>query len=404
MSTVPALDGGWRLADVVVLLLATVALAGTPNVAESPAFRAFVEESKSSGSTALYIVQEGKVLVDWHRGRERPAKLMSCTKSIVAVLVGQLLDSGQIESLDRPLSTWYPEVAGQPLADVTLRNLLTMTSGLEPCDDTSDTRRCGGFGPDRIGFALASKMVQPIGTWEYNNNAINLISGVVQRVTGRPMDEYAATSLFAPLGITSAEWGRDEAGATAAESGLSMSARDLARVGEMMLAKGTWNGTRIVSTSVLDELTRPLDASPWFAQLWWPVYVPRPAVTQPIFDYWRAKGVDSGTLASLQPLIGNTWRSGDQAMAAEVAALGGGTPGLERYRALAFRSMATWDVVADTAGYSAQGYLGQYLVVLPASHVVAVRQRGVGRIFQEYDNDKRDLSGWPERVAAIFAE
>lgn len=385
------------------LLLASVALAGPPSLPDSAAFDGFVKASKV-GSTALFIEQDGRVLVDWHRGPERPAKLMSITKSIVAVLLGMLLEDGRIASVELPISTWFPEVAGLPVGAVTLGELLTMTSGLAPCEDTSDAVGCAGFGPDRVAFALHSEMVQERGTWEYNNNVINLVSGVIQRVTGHPMDEYAAAALFAPLGITSAEWGRDQVGATAAESGLSMSAHDLARIGKLMLAGGVWEGKRLISTETLSKLTRPLEAYPWFAQLWWPVYRPHVKLSSALFDYWHATGIDDDTLASLRPLVGTSWPSAELAVQDEVEALGGGTLGRERFNGLAFRTVATVDVAAGLSGYAAKGYLGQYLVVLPGSRVVAVRQRAVGRIFQEYEDDKRDLPGWPARVAALFGK
>ncbi len=368
------------------------------------AFQRFIEASERAGSTAVYVEQDGHALVDWHRGPERPALLMSATKSIAALTVGLLVDAGRIASWDEPLTDWYPEVAGTPLATVTVRQLLSQTSGLDPC---ADLRTCPGSGDDALAFALHSKMTTAPGTWDYNNNAVNLLSGIVQRVTGASMSSFADSALFRPLGITDPSWDHDANGVNFASAGLSMTAHDLAKIGELMLAHGRWKDTQILSAATIDTLTRPQAEWPWYGMLWWTVTSPRAGVSQALFDYWRERGTSPETLLALQPLVGRSWTDGNKLYEAERDALGGGQLGFDRYRAFAAR---TWPYDAEGGGgFAAEGQYGQYLVVLPAAHVVAVRQRYIGLVYQEHtnadgdDDDKRDLDQWPEQLAAHFS-
>jgi CubicO group peptidase (beta-lactamase class C family) len=106
---------------------------------------------------------------------------------------------------------------------------------------------------DPIGYVLSRPLVHPPGeTWNYNGGLSQVIAGVIRQLTGMPVDAYAREALFGPLGITEYEWLGEpewEPAMPSAASGLRLRARDLARIGSLVLHGGIWNGTRVVPES-----------------------------------------------------------------------------------------------------------------------------------------------------------
>jgi CubicO group peptidase (beta-lactamase class C family) len=105
----------------------------------------------------------------------------------------------------------------------------------------------------------------------YNTGALQLVSAIIQRATGAPLDEFARTALFEPLGITRADWARFR-GYTDAGGGLRLRPRDMAKIGQLVLAGGRWNGRQVVPKAWVEASTAPRlraieDMS--YGYLWW---------------------------------------------------------------------------------------------------------------------------------------
>jgi CubicO group peptidase (beta-lactamase class C family) len=90
-----------------------------------------------------------------------------------------------------------------------------------------------------------------------STGALALVSAVVRKTTGRPLDEFARATLFEPLAISGAEWSLVR-GDTDAGGGLRLRPRDMAKIGQLVLAKGRWNDRQIVSKGWIDASTAPL--------------------------------------------------------------------------------------------------------------------------------------------------
>jgi CubicO group peptidase (beta-lactamase class C family) len=112
--------------------------------------------------------------------------------------------------------------------------------------------------PDRLRFILDRPIVAEPGTrWIYNGGATALLGALIAQSAGMPLPDFAREALFAPLGITRFEWAAGRDGTHSAASGLRLLPRDLARIGELVLAGGTWGGQEIVPKSWLDASHRP---------------------------------------------------------------------------------------------------------------------------------------------------
>jgi CubicO group peptidase (beta-lactamase class C family) len=202
--------------------------------------------------------------------------IQSITKSVVALLVGAAVDRGIIKDVDVPLLSLFPEYVdlASPQRDrITLRALLTMRAGLEwPVRPYLSMARKVDAASDPYRLVLEQPMAaEPGQKWRYNNGAAELIGGALQKATRRPLDEFAKDVLLDPLGIADWEWGRMASGNPGASWGLRLRPRDLAKIGQLILDKGSWHGRQIVSADWIAAMTSPQVVMPKFsyAYLWW---------------------------------------------------------------------------------------------------------------------------------------
>jgi CubicO group peptidase (beta-lactamase class C family) len=166
---------------------------------------------------------------------------MSVTKFVTALAIGFLLEEERLTSVDEPLSTWFEEWAEGEKAEVTLRHLLTHTSGIEIGRDEQGrpNARVLNAEADKVAFVRASKLTAKPGTeYAYSNEGAALLAGVIAFASGEEAEDYLAKKLFQPLGIRKWSWDRDGADRTLTYANLQLSARDLARIGQMIAEGG----------------------------------------------------------------------------------------------------------------------------------------------------------------------
>ena len=185
-------------------------------------------ESAESGSDRLILSVQGEVVVDDSSGRDPwPIELMSGTKSIVSLGVGILLKNRLISSLDIPLCDFFPEWSFGLKKEVRLRHILNHTSGIKARRTTEDIYKS----PDFLKFALKSEIFhKPGSNFFYNNKATQILSGVIEVVSGQRLDHFLDEFLFKPLGITDWTWELDKAGNPHAFAGLALRGEDLLKI------------------------------------------------------------------------------------------------------------------------------------------------------------------------------
>ena len=191
--------------------------------------------------------------------------IRSIEKSIVVLTLGIIIGQGRMPGLDAPVLPQLPEYADlrTPEKDkITLRHLLTMSQGLAwdedlPYSDPANSETQMDFSPDPVRYALAQPVVAPPGTvYNYSTGSAMILSALLRKATGQKLDALARTELFVPLGITDYEWAHLPSGEVS-PYGLRMRPRDLAKVGQLVLNRGAWNGKQLVPADWIAAATSP---------------------------------------------------------------------------------------------------------------------------------------------------
>jgi len=129
--------------------------------------------------------------------------------------------------------------------------------------------------PDCIKLALSASVIETPGTvWRYNNKGFNLLAGIVQKLSGKPMDVYIKERLFKPLDITKVKWDGDQNKTPYAFLGCYLRPLDFAKIGLLLLNKGNYNGKRVLSKSNLAKVYQPSKARDTYGLGWWINYYP----------------------------------------------------------------------------------------------------------------------------------
>ncbi|MFA5762756.1 MAG: serine hydrolase [Bacilli bacterium] len=333
-----------------------------------------VAGARESDSTALVVVKDGHLLGEWYFGEEQGLiEAMSATKSIVSLAIGLLIDDGKIASLDTPVHIFFPEWSDGPKRKITVRHLLAHSSGLECKPTTEDIYQSDDF----VRFGLDAKVEkEPLEQIFYNNRAFNILTGVVEKASGRRMDEFLKARLFDPIGISGTSWTLDKAGNPHAMSGLQIRPLDLAKIGQLMIDRGVWRGKRIVSEEWVTQSTAP--AAQKFPRLglgWWLIIDIKMTIDESVIATWREAGVDEAFIQKVMPLKDRLF-SHDEFFE-EAEKIFGGKEGLETWYDNTWRRGLPDGKIVEkkVIGYYADGYLGQYLIVVPGKRIVVVRMR-----------------------------
>lgn len=366
-----------------ILFSALIALAVPISLsAATPSSKGAIEtirqHAAASHSDTVLIQRGGKTLLDTAPSESsKPIEMMSATKSVVALAIGFLIEDGKLRSIDEPVSSIYPEWTQGKKRGITVRMLLDHTSGLQNVPNAGVELESA---PDLVKLALAAELDnEPGTTFSYNNKATNLLSGIVQTLSGQPMDRYLEGKLFAPLGITQFSWLKDKAGQALGMAGLSLSAEDIAKIGRLLLNDGVApDGRRLLSHAFVEALTAQSKNSPEVGLLWWRIpawerYTLR-ANAAAVLD---GKGVAADMREAFLSAAGKTFASRGEVLSYVGDKIG--PKWNERYGPEIIGKGVKLSELFDLErgpieGYAANGYLGQFLLIVPGKDIVAVRQ------------------------------
>ncbi|MFD1732797.1 serine hydrolase domain-containing protein [Deinococcus malanensis] len=174
-----------------------------------------LDEARKTNSSALVLLNDHQVMLDevFDGQGDRPIETMSVTKAVLSLLVGRAVTLGLLPGADLPIHELFPEWRQGRKQAITLRHLMTHTSGLQNALNAGEELYPS---PDFVQLALCAELDhEPGRRLAYNNKAVNLICGVLERATGMKADDFARAELFGPLGIEDWSWQRDAAPRTA---------------------------------------------------------------------------------------------------------------------------------------------------------------------------------------------
>ncbi|MCL6467676.1 MAG: serine hydrolase, partial [Ralstonia sp.] len=232
---------------------------------------------------SLLVVRHGRLVAEVYRaGKDERVKdlfrttrtfdastlhdIRSISKSVTSLLWGIAQGQGKMPPLDTPALSLFPTLADlnrDGREAITLSQMLSMSSGLA----WNEWRATSLFNNDEFGlfwhtsqahYVFDRPMAAAAGTqFNYNGGNTAVLAQLLAERVGMPVPEYARKQLLEPLGITDWEWVDDYRGRPLAFAGVRLRPRDLARIGQLVLQHGQWNGRQLVPAEWIAESTRP---------------------------------------------------------------------------------------------------------------------------------------------------
>ena len=227
---------------------------------------------------AEVIVRNGIIVDEYYKDdydQTSSFTLQSTSKSITSAIFGIAMEQGYIDSVDTPISTYFPQVLNDGIEykrQITVWNLLTHTTGL----DVSDTANWDTWlaSDNWVDYVLNRPAVsRPGTTFNYFTGNIHLLSAIIQQTTGKTTLEYGRENLFSKLDMDSVECTTDPQGISDGGNGFAMNVYDMAKMGQLYLNNGVWEGEQVIPQEwVQDSTTVQFDRSSGSADYgyqWW---------------------------------------------------------------------------------------------------------------------------------------
>ncbi len=219
--------------------------------------RAIADLGAVDGVWTVVVARDGKVVAEEYwtglPGDRHP--IWSVTKSVTSTLAGIAIDQGLLSDVETRLADHLPDdlvMTTALMQSITLRHLLMMTSGLRWSEDNDWLPWLAS--PNPAQFMLDRPLsTLPGTTFNYSSGSSHLPSVMLEDALGSPLETFADTELFSPLGITDWVWDSDPQGRPFGGHGIEWRTEDLAKFGVLFLERGQWGDSRIVSAAWVDE-------------------------------------------------------------------------------------------------------------------------------------------------------
>ncbi len=200
-------------------------------------------------NVGVLVLQDGRIRLEAYRNgmnKDKPWISFSVTKSITSTLVGAAITDGYIKSIDDPITRYVPELVGSGYDGVSIRQVLTMTSGVDWSEDYSDpasdvsqfqnVRPKPGEDPTILYMQTLKRAAKPGARWNYNTGETNLIGVLVAKATGKTLSEYLSEKIWKPFGMEhDANWALSVGVSEHCGCCISATLPDFARFGQFVL-------------------------------------------------------------------------------------------------------------------------------------------------------------------------
>jgi len=186
----------------------------------------------------------------------------SMAKSFYASAMGAAIEEGLVGSFDDPVATYISEWEGTDKADLTIRNLLEMRSGLD--NDNGYL-----FAPDLNEYSVGLEVVNPIDSeFDYNNYNTQIVGEILQRVSGTTATDYLVSTILDPIGFQEVGYWSDASGNSLTFAGIDATTREFARFGYLAASEGDWDGEQVLAAETLTDLTEA-GSDDFYGMHWW---------------------------------------------------------------------------------------------------------------------------------------
>lgn len=265
---------------------------------------------KKRSVTALVVLKDGKIAREGYFKGTASDDLRiswSVAKSFLSALMGIIVEDGDIETIDNPVTKYVPELTGTAYEGATVRNVLHMSSGVTFNEDylafNSDINKMGrvlalGGSMDKFVANLKGRDYEAGKGWQYVSIDTHVIGMIIRGATGREIPELMAEKLLTPLGLEiDPLYLTDGKGVAFVLGGLNLTTRDYARFGQMFAERGMYNAQQVVPSDWVTESTTPSAPTEVgetkYGYQWWLPTDPRPG------EYF-ARGIYGSTYTSTQ--------------------------------------------------------------------------------------------------------
>lgn len=365
-----------------------------------------LERGRETHSDAVIVIQNGNILAEEYYGKPKGAVyLASAGKSLTALAIGKLIDEGKIKSLDQPVSDFYPEWLQGNKKAITIKMLLSHISGLQNVPNASVEIERKSPPVNAIKLALAAELSDLPGTnFSYNNKAVALLGGIIEKASGKRMDVYFEENFFKPMDIKQYDWIRDEDNNPTAYGAFILEPMGFAKFGLLMLNGGVFEGKQLLSKGFTEEAVKPSHSLfPASGLLWWRY----PKSSKSIIDsakfaQMRKDNLDAEFLKKVESLENITFESDATYFEALEKTLG------KDWRQILNKTFEKTSyglrrrIFSDeVVGYYASGFRGNYLLVIPNAKLVAIR---VVRNDEDYNWDTDGFGDFLQLAASLTGE
>ena len=219
----------------------------------------FLKDAKKANLDihAVCVRHDGKEVNSHHIWSQTREGIQSCTKSVVSLAAGIAVQEGLLSLNDR-LTDIFPEYATEDPNDlwhtVRIRHLLTMTTGFQK--DPLDQRFRNQIKEDWVSYCMRQPLQNVPGTrFQYHNASAHLVARAIQKRCGMNLRDWLMPRLFEPLSIDNPQWYMDTTGFTYGGDGLFLTVEEMAKIGQLCLSDGVWEGQQLVPAAYLREAT-----------------------------------------------------------------------------------------------------------------------------------------------------
>lgn len=237
-----------------------------------------LKELKKTRASSLLVVHNRKLIREYYWKDHNSSSLMnsfSMAKGVLSILVGCAIDDGYIESEDQLISSVFPQYKESKFGKfLTFRHLMTMQAGLDweeeyhhPFAENSRQYFVSDLTEQTFGIEMKE---MPGEKYEYQSVAAQLLGLALRKATGKELAHYLSEKIWKPLGMEHpAKWSTDEKGVEKAFCCIHATPRDFAKIGQLIMQNGNWEGKQLISKEYCERLLTPTKINDAFCFTIW---------------------------------------------------------------------------------------------------------------------------------------